>query len=99
MNDTRYQHQPWYIKTYRWLRWRPWYWVKVWFVITGWAIRGAKPLRWGEGENAFGFDRWHSIEHFLIMYKGLAECKMQHYYTTEEVFGISLDTEETEGIL
>lgn len=42
---TEYASKPWPIRAYRWLRWRPWFFVKFCYWMTAWVTRGAK-LPW-----------------------------------------------------
>jgi hypothetical protein len=82
MKDTRYQFQPWYIRTYRWLRWRPWYYILVSYVLYRWCLNGSKIPP--EEEDWFT-SRAAYINHILRCYSSLAHMKMEYYWTMDEV--------------
>lgn len=84
MKDSRYQFQPWPIKAYRWLRWRPYYALRAYLSLAWWFCRGAHIL-----------DQWLPYlptrrayaEHILAMSRSFAAMKMQDFSTTEELLG------------
>jgi hypothetical protein len=42
MNDSRYYFQPWHVKVYRWLRWKPQHACYALLEIAKWLTTGAK---------------------------------------------------------
>jgi hypothetical protein len=78
----RYQESPWFIRVYRWLRWRPLYAVKTWLAVRRWKKAGSNLA-----PTAFVFFKTpEQYKEFIgILYRGAAEMKMQYYYTHEEV--------------
>ena len=82
--DDRYQFQTRIIKIYRWLRWKPWYVLLTTLTIVRWLVTGAKiPTE----EKLWFIMREDYIKHLWTMGMALAECKMKHLYTLEEVIG------------
>ena len=69
----RYQFQPFYIKWLRWLRWMPYYYFLA-----------AK--KWVKNTTYKKDKRYFSAKEMLSIHRGLAQCKMKHYYTKDEVF-------------
>lgn len=87
MSNDRYQFQPWYIKTYRWLRWRPVFALKfLWWLIL-WGSDGfTQPP--GYGDVFRGRQKWSRywhLKHYWTMSISMAQQKMKHYHTTEEI--------------
>lgn len=68
--DDRYQHQPWYIKLYRNLRYQP--------------ISVVSSIYWSLA--ALGHkNRWRKIGFIWSLRKGLVQMDMKFYYTMEEL--------------
>jgi len=71
--DSRYQFQKWYVKCYRWLRWKPWYaMLALYFWFFG---------------KYLGYPRY-SLSRYWSISMGLADLDMKHYYTLEETINI-----------
>ncbi len=68
----RYQYRSWYVRWYRWLRYRPL------FFLLGIAAH-IEHLELKEG-------RMFTLKTRLSHYKALAHSKMKYYYTEYEVF-------------
>jgi hypothetical protein len=49
---SEYNSKPWPIRLYRWLKWRPWFFVLFCYWILWWALKGAKLPE----------DRWQTID-------------------------------------
>jgi len=86
--DDRYQFQPFYIKCARWLRWMPFYY----FVAA---------KKWVKNTTYKKDKRYFSIKEIFSVHRGIAQCKMKHYYTTDEAFNdirgkLGLTDEKTE---
>jgi hypothetical protein len=78
MKDDRSQNKNLIVKIYRWLKWKPIYFIKA----NLYAIKTLfdKDLLWDEEEKAY-FKRRFIFE---LIYNE-ASSKMKHYYTFEEV--------------
>ena len=71
--DDRYQYQPWYIKAYRWIRWVPYYYV----------LGTLKYIKYKNTTPDLEEDlSYHTT---MKIWKGLAQCKMKHWYSIDEV--------------
>lgn len=73
----RYQFKPWYIKVYRWLRWKPLYSFMAICQITKWLLTGAKPDEY--------FSRAGTAELIWTVHQARAEMKMLFFHTHDEV--------------
>jgi len=98
MKDDRYQFQPWYIKTYRWLRYVPFYscWglyaVGRWWLFDGTIetinMRDGYPANQPPPPNRIIplFDsKWEQAVSIFRRFKSMAGMKMKHYWTLQEV--------------
>jgi hypothetical protein len=91
--DDRYQFQPWYIKAKRWLQWRPLYLARTGWHVLGWIVRGARPVSWtpakdaDTGEEIPGYTetRRETFGHIIGINRSMAQMKMRHYFTADEV--------------
>lgn len=74
----RYQYQSKFIKSLRWLKWKPLYsLIAIWYILW-WLCKGAS-FYWFPNRGSF-------LKHIWCCYQSLASMKMQHYYTIDEVF-------------
>lgn len=74
----RYQFQPWYIKAYRWLRYKPYWMWCGWTMIFAWLRGGAQVHRpWRS--------RRELAAHLWTINLSMADIEMGHLYTLEEV--------------
>ncbi len=80
--EQRYQFQPWYIKAYRHLRHAP-----ASITQTSWAM-----LKWVVWyrlvipEDLPCATRWQVFTFSLSCWRGLHDCRVGYYYTSDEVF-------------
>lgn len=86
--DDRYQNQRFVVRLYRWLRWKPWFFVLGWLKILLWVLWGCKPMAWQDcqtGEMEYDTRR---TTFFLLrnFNSSQADIKMNHLYTLEETF-------------
>lgn len=83
---TPYESKPWLIRTYRWLRWRPWYFVLFCYWVLFWAVHLAKlPAdRWQWIDKPLFPTRWSFVKHLWTVSVSLAEFKMGNYLTLRE---------------
>jgi hypothetical protein len=80
--EDRYQFQPWYIKTYRWLRWRPVYGcLALAHIFVWWFIDGKIPVE----EQGWFVNKWQFVKFLWRLSLSDASMKMKHYYTMDEV--------------
>jgi hypothetical protein len=82
----RYQFQPFYIKAYRWLRWRPFFAAKAVVMIARWLIFSRQipnHRAWRIGQNAD--PRFRYLKSIWFHCMGVCDVRMRWYYTTAEV--------------
>lgn len=80
--DNRYQFQPLYIKTYRWLRYKPVYFVYGICLVVKWICTGMKVMNYGEG---FPAGRKETLRIIWQVNKSNCEYNMKAYWTTAEL--------------
>ncbi len=78
----RYQHSPWYVKLYRWLRYRPWYALCGRLSVIAWRWNGSI-IPYEESE--FFKTKTAYVEHILTCWRSYADYKMQHVYSLREM--------------
>lgn len=82
MSEDRYQHQSWYVKAWRQLRYKP-KWIAMYF----WCLIRRRGADWDMAND----DLWS-----LCM--GMCDCDMRHLYSADEVeadlFGDTLSPQE-----
>jgi hypothetical protein len=80
--ETRYQDASWYVKLYRWLRYKPVYTALFAWDILLWILCGAKLT---EDDKVWFVNRRGYIQHAWMCYMSIADSKMIHYWTLEEI--------------
>lgn len=82
VKSDRYQHQPWYIKAYRWFRHKPIWWLTGLYWVGAWAIKGCRiePFE----RQVFG-NRQSLVAWYLKAADSQAEIAMKHYWKLSEV--------------
>jgi hypothetical protein len=83
----RYQNQPRHIKIYRWLKYKPYSYVRGVYLIVWWVLRGCVPdsFELEEGKT-FTFTRLQTMNTLWRVGTSIATTGMEHWYTYEEVF-------------
>jgi len=77
--DDRYQNQTFFVRVYRWMKWKPVFFIKgVYFVFKTFLN---KELLWDSHEKAYFRRRFI----FKSVYRQ-SESKMKHYYHGYELF-------------
>lgn len=78
----RYQFQPWYVKAYRWLRYKPGGWLYVLRISAIWLSHG---LSMSAEMRMYFKTRRNYIAHVLMVGDSRAAMNMGHYWTHQEV--------------
>lgn len=78
----RYQFQPWYVKAYRWVRWRPVFALRAIVNTLHWLITGARIQRPVAG--VLYRSRWAYLRGIWEINKSLAEYNMGAWKTLDE---------------
>lgn len=86
-ND-RYQFQPRRVKALRWLRWKPWYALRLAWDAAKWACLGCPILHRMEdvGVVFYPGSRPGTLRMLGTMNMGMADYRMGAYWSVEEVF-------------
>lgn len=84
--DDRYQHQTQLVKAYRWLRWKPLYFVIAFLHVARWFIHGMRPMTLPADESCpeFIYSRLDTCKCIWALGTSTAEVKMKHYYSIDE---------------
>lgn len=77
--DKRYQFQPFYVRWYRWLKWKPLYWIKALLHIGTWAWQGGSLPSWWCGS------RRNYAEDLLAISMSEADFRMGYYWYDDEL--------------
>lgn len=85
MKDSRFQFQPWYVKAWRWLRWKSLFTLLAIICIARWLATGAKPLVVDSGLYCHRFSRRWTLRHIVSLHRGRADARMGNYVTSEEL--------------
>lgn len=74
----RYQFQPWYVKAYRWLRYKPGGWYYACWLLAGWVIQGM-PV-------AYPFKTRREVAaHIWMIGRSTSAMNMGHYWEHREI--------------
>lgn len=79
--DDRYQFQPWYVKAWRWVLYRPIFAIQAWWHLSCWAATGA---RIPDESREYFPTRREFVEHVWTVNRSRASFRMRHWYTTDE---------------
>jgi hypothetical protein len=78
----RYQYSSKCVKIYRWFKYRPYYLVRAWISVISWCCAGMViPV---EEREYFKYPDDY-IQHIFTCWRSVAEMKMEHYWTLDEV--------------
>lgn len=79
MCDDRYQFQPWIVKAWRWLQWRPLYFVLacLWMPVAFVAVWFVDPWPCQT--------RWETLASVWRQFGAKAEYRMGHWWTLDEI--------------
>lgn len=86
MKDDRYQNQTYWVKCYRWWRYKPIYTVVAYFNVLRYIVSGMPKHQhifpdgyvWRE-------TRWESIKTIFVVSASMADIKMRHLYDWDEI--------------
>lgn len=84
----RYKFQPWYVKAYRWVRFKPAAFVRFLYLLVSWAFHGCPAMEYADLSGRLRkmkHGRRRMVSHFWISCQSLAEYRMRHYVTIEEL--------------
>ena len=87
--DNRYQHQTWYVKTYRWLRYVSYYTLRGLVCVAGWYLFDRKIPMLKTEKRGFPMYKngWDMAAGIMRINRSMASAKMKHYYSLKEVMG------------
>ena len=86
--DDRYQFQTRFVKICRWLRWMPyWYAWGLVNICQYWAFDRTIPNVTTEDGYTFPMyrSRWDATKSIMTLHKSMAQGKMKHYWSLQEV--------------
>lgn len=78
--QNRYQFQPWYVKLYRWLRWKPYWTVRSVIVFVLWVADGQRAAEFVDG----GRMTREETAWAIWSERNLADFQMGHYWSIKE---------------